>query len=438
MLLNLLKNEDFRNSFINCFSDLTNTIFKKDSLLKTIGEIKSRIEPEIRRHFTRWNTNPDKWYGNVSILEKFASNRQPYFQQNFMTKFNLKGTANLELSIKDPGSGKIQLNSIEVREFPWKGNYFTGVPVTLTAMPNPGYKFKEWQGITEVKSNPAVTVLSSDISVAAVFEQDSNFYNIVINEINYNSSAGFDAEDWIELYNASSSDQSLSGWIFKDEDDQHSFIFPTNTLLKRNDYLVLCRDTAKFSSLFPEIKNKIGNFDFGLNNAGELICLFDNNHIIIDSLTFDDNSPWPNEADGSGKTLELKNPALDNSNPLSWSASLNHGSPGKQNSQYTEVKIIDSSIPGDFILFQNYPNPFNQQTTVKYALPVESHVKIKIFNTLGRQIKELINTEQNAGYHELIFDASGTASGVYFLMIEAQAANGSKYFHDVRKMLVLK
>ena len=155
---------------------------------------------------------------------------------------------------------------------------------------------------------------------------------IVITEINYHSADNFNPEDWVEFYNDSCEIIDISGWVFKDEEDDHIFTFPPNTVLEPGMLIVLCRDTSAFSVLFPEVDNYLGNFDFGLSNGGELIRLFDSQERIIDSLTYDDNPPWPVEPDGNGPTLELIDPSLLNEDPENWRASIApHGSPGQEN-----------------------------------------------------------------------------------------------------------
>ena len=70
-------------------------------------------------------------------------------------------------------------------------------------------------------------------------------------------------------------------------------------------------------------------------------------------------------------------------------------------------------VPGEFRLFQNYPNPFNPKTTIRYALPVTCHVEVNIYNLLGQKITTLVSENQPVGTHEVEWDASGMASGVY-------------------------
>ena len=88
--------------------------------------------------------------------------------------------------------------------------------------------------------------------------------------------------------------------------------------------------------------------------------------------------------------------------------------------------------PGSFALEQNYPNPFNPVTTIRYALPQEAFVILKIYDMLGREVATLVQEDQPAGYRSVEFDAGRLPSGVYTYRIAAAS------FTEVKKMLLIK
>lgn len=94
-------------------------------------------------------------------------------------------------------------------------------------------------------------------------------------------------------------------------------------------------------------------------------------------------------------------------------------------------------LPTEYALEQNYPNPFNPATVIRFALPVDAHVTLAVYNVLGQQVAELVNGTMTAGYHELPFEASFLASGLYMYRITA-AAGQETPFTALRKMLLVK
>lgn len=91
-----------------------------------------------------------------------------------------------------------------------------------------------------------------------------------------------------------------------------------------------------------------------------------------------------------------------------------------------------TDIPQSYYLAQNYPNPFNPSTTIKYSLPEESFVTLKIYNLLGEEIATLVNTEQTIGNYEIEFDASTQSSGIYLFRIQTGD------FIKTKKMILLR
>ncbi len=117
--------------------------------------------------------------------------------------------------------------------------------------------------------------------------------------------------------------------------------------------------------------------------------------------------------------------------------------------EVTDVLAVDASLnpvylvtnsvmmPKEFQLSQNYPNPFNPTTTIEFALPIDTDVRLEVYNILGQRVATLINERLGAGYHSILWDgrnASGeeVASGVYFYRIITDK------FIKSKKMVVLK
>jgi len=83
-------------------------------------------------------------------------------------------------------------------------------------------------------------------------------------------------------------------------------------------------------------------------------------------------------------------------------------------------------------LFQNYPNPFNPTTTIDFELPMEGVVSLALYDVTGRKVRDLVNRIHPAGYHTVIIQADGLASGVYLCRIEVGG------FVAVRRLVLLK
>ncbi|SVD63787.1 uncharacterized protein METZ01_LOCUS416641, partial [marine metagenome] len=98
---------------------------------------------------------------------------------------------------------------------------------------------------------------------------------------------------------------------------------------------------------------------------------------------------------------------------------------------------IKVSPPDDFTLDQNFPNPFNPSTTIRYEIPKQTKVILKVYNLLGQEVKTLVNATQQAGFHTIIWtglNGAGNAvsSGLYFYRLETGE------FSRAKKMLLLK
>jgi hypothetical protein len=89
-------------------------------------------------------------------------------------------------------------------------------------------------------------------------------------------------------------------------------------------------------------------------------------------------------------------------------------------------------VPAVFSLAQNFPNPFNPETTIRYGLPSRSYVLLAVYNTLGERVAVIAEGEQESGFHEVRFDGSALASGVYYYRLQAAG------FVQTKKLSLLK
>lgn len=141
---------------------------------------------------------------------------------------------------------------------------------------------------------------------------------------------------------------------------------------------------------------------------------------------------------GAGNSNSIKN----------YSFSDNNLATGKYNYRLKQVDFngnfeyfnlsneVNIGVPNKFALAQNYPNPFNPTTNINYDLPFDSKVMIKIFDITGREVSQIVNQVQPAGYHTINFNASVLSSGVYFYQITADG--GNQTFAKTLKMMLIK
>ncbi len=242
---------------------------------------------------------------------------------------------------------------------------------------------------------------------------NSEFATIVINEINYNSAEAFDVGDWLELYNPNNTVTDISYWSISDGNSENMYRFPANTTILPNDFMIICSDMDDFESGFPNVEKIIGEMDFKLSASGEQLILYDALHNTIDSVAFDDHAPWPESPDGSGATLELINPLLDNNVAQHWAASENFGSPCAFNSRYSKIDTTAQPANNSY-LRQNFPNPFNEKTHISFITKLNQKVEIKIYNITG-QLVESLTPPTNT--FMVTWNTINQSSGVYFYQL---------------------
>ena len=421
LLRKMLESPIYRNRFINIFCDRLNTIFKPSYLVDRLDSLSSYIQDIIPIHQERWPYSAQDWDYHIQIVENFAQNRHLYMR--------------LHLT----GGGKIKINTITPENYPWSGYYYPNIPIEVSAEPETGYIFSGWAQFPDSSESMKIQI-TDGFTLTAMFEPyiSGDTADLVINEINYNSSDDFNPEDWIEIYNNGVDSVNISGWFFTDENEDHRYTFPNYTIIHAGEYLVLAQDTSAFFNLFSPTSDVFGSFEFGLSGGGELISLYDVSGRLVDQLEYDDSTPWPIEPDGNGPTLELISPDIPNDIAESWSFSSGYGTPGQLNSVSGSLdNKIENTVPNIYSLFPVYPNPFNSNVKIRFTIPSEEVVKILILNILGEKVRVLTDSNYGPGLNTLIWDGKNDygqelSTGLYFCSLK------TKKFQNSIKLLLVK
>ncbi len=435
----LLENTGFRNQFVNRFADLMNTTFEAFHVTGAIDLKRDAIVNEIDNHYRKWNKDSwNNWLQNVQVAKNFASSRPANVFNHIRLKFAFQNPQ-IITARADSMQGLIQLNSLKLTKFPWQGNYFPNVPITLTALPKAGFRFVKWTGITAGSNQATITVVPQfNLNLTAVFENDGSHYeDIVINEISFNNDAKVNPGDWIELYNKGSFDIDISGWKMTDSDPNHQFIFAANTMLKAREYLVIANDIEKFKSVFGTVKylHEPFAFNFGLGNMVDAVKLYSGNGQLIDEVNYSNSDPWQTFGFDELWSLELINPSINNNSGVNWVLSEKTGTPGAHNRLYITDAVDDSPVAQNSTeLLQNYPNPFSEGTYIEFKLDKPGKFLVSVLDVNGRILRNLNVDDPISTIHTIYWDGkddSGkpVSSGVYFYRLES---NG---FSEMKRMV---
>lgn len=421
----LLENSNYQKRFINIFCDRFNSIFNSDHMINRLDSMALNIQDVIPDHQNKWPDSAIDWGYHVQVIRTFAENRPEYMRNYLESFFDLSNL--VQASFYSTSGGSIQINTIIPDSYPWVGEYYEDISISVEAIPDSGFIFVGWPQYPDSGASMNVQVYE-DFNITAFFTPflSSDTIDLVINEINYNSSSQFDTGDWVELYNNGSERIDISGWYFKDENEDHKFIFPENSNIDPNAYIVLAQNVESFLALFPETSNLYGSFNFGLSGGGEEISLYDASDALVDQVEYNDDLPWPTEPDGNGPTLELIHPDSLNEFSSSWGSSAGNGTPGYINSIFETLKNTEDKInPSDRILYSVFPNPFNSHVKIIFDNVKMSQINFTIVNILGEKVRTFENQNYASGLNTLVWDGKNNfgqdlSTGIYFCRLKSK------------------
>ena len=397
----LTTNIGFRNQFINRYADEMNSRFLADNVKTHIETLYQKIASEVPFHYERWSQDPNAAVYYRDQMKEFADQRPSYAKEHIKSKFNLPNYHAITIINYNTSEGFVKVNNnLKIQEASWNGDYFESVPIQLEAVPEAGYEFSHWGG----ESNSTQAIISINLTNAAYvipyFSAVDNHELIVINEINYNSSADFKSNDWIELYNPNAYEVDLSLWKLKDNDDTHVYTIPEGTNIAGEGFVVAVKDAADYTARFPDAVNYIGELGFGLGSSGDSVRLYDSSEILQDQVSYTSESPWPSCANDTGYTLELKDPELDNSIAQNWDCINLNGSPNAPNIEPLSSPTTNKLSP---VIF---PNPSRSVLNIIGNSPM---FEVTVYNVAGQKLMQAKGVNQ--------IEVASLTAGIYFIKI---------------------
>jgi hypothetical protein len=328
-LSSILRNETFKNEFIQTFAVHINTTFKPVRALEMIDSMQNRIRNEIPKQIETYGgvdiifnpygnhfTTLSEWDYYCDLLREFAVLRPDYMRVFIQEKFALTGMFDLTVTVDDPEKGSINIEGIKV-PFDSVGIYFNDIPLSVSSIPNEGFRFVRWEGVSGIDSTDEdiTLTLSENTQLEAIFEPEES---IMITEILYKKSSD-DFSEFIELYNPkhatiiNMTQYSITGDI--------SFDFPDSTLIGPNEYMVIALD----SSLITAGKTThVYEWSAGnLQDTLGTIILKDALGLTMDSVQYSDQNPWPVISDD--RAIELISSDFDNNDGRNWREGMSTG-----------------------------------------------------------------------------------------------------------------
>ncbi len=298
LLSELVQNTEFKNKFINLFADYMNTVFLQPYAQGRLDDMVGELMPYIQEFKNRWQLNPT-WQDRLDSMEWWLEKRPKYVKEDIISNFGVGDVHELTLNVSDTVKGNIKVNTLFLDEntprithftYPWTGEYFEDVPIPLTAIAKPGFRFIKW--LPSNNSNSSILLdLNENESITALFDVDPNYQPKVLPVINEamssNSSTIADNyseyDDWLEIYNPSNDTLDLAGYYLTD-----NLVMPTRfKFASGNDSTKIAPHGFLLVWIDDDLTQGVLHSPFKFNSTGDFIALIDpNRETIIDSIRF--------------------------------------------------------------------------------------------------------------------------------------------------------
>ncbi|MCK5148127.1 CotH kinase family protein, partial [bacterium] len=316
----LIENEKFKNEFIQRFAGYLNTTLHEDRVLYIVDSLKTQIFTEMPLHIDRWDDNPeellygdpsipdmDTWQEAVELMRQFAINRPSHQRQHIIDFFNLNGTAKLTLNISDSDHGRVLISNIDMEDG-YSGPHYRDVPIQFKAIPNVGYRFVRWQGLSSSTSDSISVVMTGNASITAMFEvsgdnmlptsisadlelTSANSPYLASGDVTVNAGAELLIQSGVEIHMPESASININGSIMIEGSANSPVLIKPNTNSGVSEWGALCLDNASDSSSISHLI--IESATHGADAENQMGAISANNSTLtIDNVRIE-NSDFP-------------------------------------------------------------------------------------------------------------------------------------------------
>ncbi len=311
----LLENNGFKRQFVSTFITHMYSSFKPEWCNQVLDSLSDIIASEMVFNQDKYGRTIDQWYQYLETIKQYAVKRSNFMPGYVKSFFNLSSdTVTVEISNPDISKGKVSINNALLQKYPFSMSTYRDLPLSLTAVPEKGYRFKQWNHSADSKKYSENIALHSDtsfnISIEPVFEPVDFILGISLNEIapttvlfrdEYDEKSGF-----VELFNNTNEEIVLfSCFLSDDYDNLIRYAIPDSTMIPPNGFITFYLDgEARQGALHTSFKaDPDGESMYFSQKIGGTIHICDS---ISFSLLVEDHSLGRYE-DGTGSWQHMVN-----------------------------------------------------------------------------------------------------------------------------------
>ncbi len=304
----LLENEGFKKQFISTFIAHMNSSFKPEWCNKVLSDLSTVIDYEIEFNQIKYGRTKQQWLQYLNTLSQYAVNRSSFMPGYLKSFFSLSSdVVSVTVTNPDAGKGKVRVNNALVQMYPFTMSTYKELPLSLVAVPEKGYQFKQWNdsGIGQKYSDNIElrSDTSYDIAVEPEFVPVNVIDGIYLNEIaattslfrdEYGEQSGF-----VEIYNHNSEDVTLFSCFLSDNaDNLMRYAIPDSTVIPAYGFTTFYLDgEARQGNMHASFKaDADGESMYLSQKVGEQIS-------VLDSVNFSllvENHSYGKYTDGTG------------------------------------------------------------------------------------------------------------------------------------------